>query len=948
MPGKEFRFKVIIDGSQPGKELQGILEGLQGIGNGAEENFNRMEAAAKESTDELRKIVGLLEKTEKQGDKSFGGIGKGAALAGTGILGVVVAASKLADALANVASAAARMFIDVAKGGVELNKNLEVSEQLFSNLFNDPTLGKETIEFLRQTADALRINQAEAIGFGERILPRTSGLKTFTELLRLTGIQARTTGTSVEELEFSIREALSFDTTSLRDRFDLSRETIERFKQLGKEIGADKALVQILNEEFDRLGKNNISGGTLDATLNDIQSRFTNLQTILGESGFEELKEQAEAFLSVFSERGDDIETAARALGDLVAKFIEIAGENITDFIENFDFEAVEEFADNFIAAAEAANELIQVIDVPEAFNSLVKGASELVELLERSSRAAAQIAEAEGFGTKAAATAAGLEAATKKRIELGILDRRGRVRRVATEAEEAEIQKAADDARATVIGKESEALKRLAEAQEENETKAEDRRKATEETTAADQAAIDAALARQQAEQATAEALEDAAEAQKKISAETTEFVANSEKERTRTIEESNKKRIELERRQEEARTETLIRQSEKRAQLELADAQRRDKALFDFQRESAKAGLELPQEIVKAEQEAADERRRIAENLKNARIQAERDYQNEIRRLQSQFDLAAEDAERANDVTQFLAAQRQLRSGQESARVQRDEQRVDAEQTAKQDREAVKAELTGEIEDLREANKQKAIERERDLQDRLAKLDFQYQQELEKQDLRDQQETDRQDRKFVLELERFDRLQSEKLAKLNASLAAQLDALKSSLDEEFAAIEAAEEVKQRLRVVKAEETFARIQQIQNKALRATTIFRDKSSDLPALPVRLPGPGGATPFADGGRFQAGQRIRVGERGVEEIIPDFSGVVIPNHIVQQFAPRQSMPLPISLSRSSTVNNNNSRNLTVESLNFGEGMPAVQQRMIENIARQSVSEILGGL
>ena len=88
--------------------------------------------------------------------------------------------------------------------------------------------------------------------------------------------------------------------------------------------------------------------------------------------------------------------------------------------------------------------------------------------------------------------------------------------------------------------------------------------------------------------------------------------------------------------------------------------------------------------------------------------------------------------------------------------------------------------------------------------------------------------------------------------------------------------------------------------------------------------------------------------VIAGEAGPEPIIARGSGMVLPSRIFQQFGPRQSMPLPISMGRSSTVNNNNSRNLTVESLNFGEGMSAVEQRAVENLVQTALQRILGGL
>jgi hypothetical protein len=168
------------------------------------------------------------------------------------------AIDKITGAIISLGQAAATTFFEITKRGVALNQQFELTEKVFSNVFGDPQLGKATVDFLNETADQLRIARGEAAQFAQTILPKTGGLDEFTELLRLTDIQSDTTGQKLGELEFSIREALSGDFVSLKDRFDLGTEQINRIKELTPELGRSQALITVLTEEFERLGKTDI------------------------------------------------------------------------------------------------------------------------------------------------------------------------------------------------------------------------------------------------------------------------------------------------------------------------------------------------------------------------------------------------------------------------------------------------------------------------------------------------------------------------------------------------------------------------------------------------------------------------------------------------------------------------------------------------------------------
>jgi hypothetical protein len=242
-------------------------------------------------------------------------------------------------------------------GGVELNKNLETAERVFSAAFGSPELGKETIKFLDEIAEKLNIDKNLALQFGQSILPKTDSLESFTDLLRLTDIQADTTGKTVDELSFAIREALSGDFVSLKDQFDISKEQVDQIKALTPELGASGALAKVLGEEFERLGKINIQD-TLATDIKAIQTQFTDLQKALGEPLFEELKEQAAAFGEFLAENEDDLTLIAQQIGAIIADIGEFTGDNLLGFLESLDPAEIQDFllaVQNLVTQAETA-----------------------------------------------------------------------------------------------------------------------------------------------------------------------------------------------------------------------------------------------------------------------------------------------------------------------------------------------------------------------------------------------------------------------------------------------------------------------------------------------------------------------------------------------------------------------------------------------------------------
>lgn len=310
---------------------------------GVESNLNQAGNAAKNYENKIR--------SGTKSTKDFGSV-----IAGAAGGGVVL----LTNALIKLADTAVSSLGRIVSSGVMLNREFQQSSIVLGNVFGDLELGKAAVEEIVKAADQFRIDRGGATAFAQNILPRTGSLETFIELLRLTDIQSDTTGKSVSELEFSIREALSGDFVSLKDQFDIGNDVVNRIKELTPVLGADAALAQVLGEEFARLGKVNLEG-TLTTQVKDLQSQFNQFAQIVGEPVFAELQEQLSGILAAIENQGPGVERLAVSFGEVVANVVEFVGTNLADFINNINFDEVNRGVDVVFAITEAFKSLFNI-----------------------------------------------------------------------------------------------------------------------------------------------------------------------------------------------------------------------------------------------------------------------------------------------------------------------------------------------------------------------------------------------------------------------------------------------------------------------------------------------------------------------------------------------------------------------------------------------------------
>jgi hypothetical protein len=925
----DYEYTSDLDISSIKKRLEQSAREFNQFADKADKAFEKVERAASETAKKTAKAGEAGQKAGKQ-------MADGAKISGTALGVTSGIVQELTGRFLQLAGAAISSLVGVSKKAVELNANIETADRVFDAAFGDPNMGEEVLKFLDETAERFNINKDLARSFGQSILPKTDSVENFTELLRLTDIQADATGKSVEELEFAIREALSGDFVSLKDQFDIGNEQIQQIKDLTPTLGRAGALARVLGEDFARLGKVNIEG-TLNTDIKAVQTEITDLQTVLGKPIFDELKDQVSDLGSVLNERGDDFELMAAAIGDVVASAVDFIGSGLTDFLQDLDTEQVQEIANNFLKMIESGRALVDVLGAAEFSQGLLDGAEVLTRKLNEALTTAIQIsglAQAEiakrNAEVEAVAKRAGVELNPLTRLfgQIGLA--------VGAGSEE-------DRAAAAAAGEEAykksilETVEALDAQKEREETVAEAQKKRREEQgkeTPANTQAIDKILQQNAAEKEAAKAAEELAAAQEKVNEKMEDL-------------ETDKARAELDLlvKAERAAIDAAVDAARKREDLarknvqQIADIQAKYEqgvadAAIDASRAEEDASRDASRDLADISRSQAQKQVDIARQAAQKRLDIETQFRRKLQDIQRQFAQSALDAERNRDAVSFLQAQRERAAAIAEATTERDRglQDVGTEESRAQEEARVEAERAREearINAERE-REDRQIENERKLEDLRAQLTRELEeqrlaneQELEEQrlaeerkaeDLATARQRDEEDLKLSLERKKqdLDRALAEELSLIKAAEAQKVAAVKSGSD-------------QRLEIARKE--AAEMKKLQSQSAASSPVGKG-GNPLTGGPIKK--------FAAGGNFGAGESIIVGERGPEMVQFPQAGTVIPNNRLPSVVPA---PAGATFNRTA-IDNRVSADVSL--LDPSRVTPA-QMKMIENRVAAMMAE-----
>jgi hypothetical protein len=791
----------------------------------------------------LKNIDRNMDKLANEGDKSFKKIGKSAKVSGVQIGAVSGIVQELTRRFINMAQQAARAFLEIAKGGIELNRSLELLEiRITSILEGNQVAARAFLETARVAARELKLDYIELSELATIILPDAKDLEVSAKLAGQTLLLARAIGADAKRAQISITEALAGQFVSIRRVLNLSSQQIEKIKELEPAIGRAAAISQVLGDRLEAIGFDaEAIADSFTGVFGLIQSEAKQLQQIFGEPIFEELKEQAQAFLEVFDEHRDDIERVAVAFGQFLADVVEFVGTNLVEVIDSIDYQLLEDTADAFSDMLAAADALIQILsdgDVNSALVAIKNTAEDIAEAMYTAVLAAALL--------KAEIAKRQAEAAALQEQRQGL--RIGPV--VIGTAGDPTVKAAGEEAYNQVMEDQVAIIEELNKRLAENRDRAKERRETTEENTEAAladaQATLDEAAALEELEAAAS----DAAEAQEKIGERREKLATESARRLTEILLDAERERL-----------DDAIDAAQKREDLARENAQEIADIFLSQEQRIADAARDLTRDEEDIYRRFARDRAEVERDSANERVDIEREYRRELQRIRDRFNESAEEAERRNDAQAFLEAVRQRDREINEAKRGREDRLEDASRRAAEQRENLQQQLEYEIEDAKIANARKLEDLRIRLERELEEQRINYERELEEQRISEERKAEERARAFAQEIEDFNRKEAQRLADLDVSLRTELELVKRYAD------------------LQAE---YRIQSARRAAEQMSQILAPFSGGSSSSPYVYQGD---TSRQEGGPVDAGRPYIVGERGPELFIPAMSGTVLPNQAI---------------------------------------------------------------
>lgn len=272
------------------------------------------------------KLGRFIKVSEKAGDKGGASILKMGAAFGL----AAGAASKLLDAVVNLATSAVQMLKGLASEAIQLASDFEQVQMTFTNIFKDEAQANKFLADLRVEATKLGISFNDASQFAKSIFPDTKNAEEFNRILKNAAIGAADAGLPLRELIFSFNEAVAGDFVSIRDRLDIPKEVIERIKAAPDTVSA-------LNEELEKLfakrGVDNLEAmsSTFDGLKRQISGFREGLLGIAGAKILEPLREGLQSIVDIIKEYGPSLDHVAEQFGEIIAMVVDFARGEVTE-----------------------------------------------------------------------------------------------------------------------------------------------------------------------------------------------------------------------------------------------------------------------------------------------------------------------------------------------------------------------------------------------------------------------------------------------------------------------------------------------------------------------------------------------------------------------------------------------------------------------------------------
>lgn len=255
----------------------------------------------------LERQVESVQRTTRASGGLFGGLTLGAGFAA--VQGAVGGLQGLFDA--------------VGESVFGMNSRLEQTVTTFRALTGSVGAAQATVAALRREAATSPFSDAETLAAGRALITVADGsTESLLHLVRVAEqLAAVDPAQGLEGASTALREAVGGDFQSLAERFELSRQSLQRFRDQGlsnlQAVEAELARLGVTSELVERLGR------TFEGRRATIVSFFDELRQRLGAGIFDRVADGFGHMVNLIAEHGDRLRQLATNVGQALGAILE-------------------------------------------------------------------------------------------------------------------------------------------------------------------------------------------------------------------------------------------------------------------------------------------------------------------------------------------------------------------------------------------------------------------------------------------------------------------------------------------------------------------------------------------------------------------------------------------------------------------------------------------------
>jgi hypothetical protein len=331
-------FRVLLCAQQdPIETLHVAIEG----------DFSGLLKDADEGVDKTKDKLNELDGAGKKAGTSIKG---GAALAGAAFGLAAGAASKLLEVVINIATGTVELFKNLTSQAIQLAGDFEQVQLTFTNIFQDRGQANAFLKGLQSEAAKLGLSFNSAGQFAKSLFPDTSGIEQFNELLRIGAVAAADANRPLEDLIFTLNNAVAGQFESIKEILDLPPETLAELRAAPGDIDV---LIGALDKLFTKRGVNNLeaAGSTLQGLQRRIKGFTEELLLVAGLEILGPLREGFQNFFDILEANRPALEELAAGIGEIIGTIVDFARE---EFFGDFDLKGPLDSVNAFIGSIKA------------------------------------------------------------------------------------------------------------------------------------------------------------------------------------------------------------------------------------------------------------------------------------------------------------------------------------------------------------------------------------------------------------------------------------------------------------------------------------------------------------------------------------------------------------------------------------------------------------------